>query len=92
MPKLPKLPKLKDLTSGYKSFIDEQGGKVRDFMNGLLGQGGDKVITDRISEDETSSGAETGDFGPIISARHKELSQLEHIKILLKEARDQPLL
>ena len=84
---LPKIkPMLDDIEHGYKQFIN-QGGK---FFNGLFGSNSQQVQRRQgyttLIEDKAAKPSRLSVGG------QKELSRLERIKLLLKEAREQPLL
>ena len=81
---VPKMPNL-----GLKKFIGQQGGKVMDFVSGLFGRNQEKDFKDRMM----TVNEELKDQGSIMSqGGQSELTQLEQVQMLLKSARDKPLL
>lgn len=75
---MPKIPILDQIPS----FIDEQGGKLTNFVTGLLGN----------SKSDQQPSLKMDRKSLLSTGGHNELSQLEQIKLLLKENRDRPLL
>ena len=84
---MPKIPILDSISNGYNQFIDEQSGKLTNFVSGLFGKNDHKSSTNHFKMDRSSSSSI-----PLSEGGLNELSQLEQIKLLLKENRDKPLL
>ena len=87
---VPKIPSLGDISEGYQSFIGEIGNS----LNGLFGKNGEKKMSPQTSLLNSQQKTDRiSSVQPLMSAGgHNELSQLEQIKLLLKENRDKPLL
>ena len=97
---MPKIPNLGAVASDFQqSFIDKPIGRVRDFVSGLFGprNSKDKEISERTISVNDNSNFEDNfhkeNFKEDFSEGGKqELTKLERIKMMLRDARDKPLL
>lgn len=97
------IPSLGDVASGYRQFIDNQGKSAMGLISGLFGSNEQSVqrrngnahlppfVKANIKTINMKSPSTTK-TNKVIGGGHKELTRLEEIKLLLKEARDRPLL
>ena len=92
---MPKIPILDHISNGYTQFIDEQSGKLTNFVSGLFGGQNDRLSHNNAAGKSSSSfkmDRSSSSSIPLSTGGLNELSQLEQIKLLLKENRDKPLL
>ena len=92
---MPKIPNLGAVASGFhQEFIDKPIGRVRDFVTGIFGpkNSKEKEISERTMFVNDNSDFEENFKEDFSEGGKQELTKLERIKMLLRDARDKPLL